>query len=181
MGPQKLPDGMERRAAMELRAASNRRLEGRVATFGSPAKIGSFTETIRSGAFSRSLATGRDVLALVDHDPARLLARTGSGTLRLTEDARGLAFELDVPATQLGNDILALAERRDLGGMSFGFRVQDEVWPARDRREIRAVDLVEISVVTAFPAYGETTIVARSLPAADDVAARLRRMIAEAT
>lgn len=41
--------------------------------------------------------------------------------------------------------------------------------------------LVEISVVTAFPAHGETSIVARSMPAADDIAARLRRLIAEAS
>jgi len=168
MDPARFPDGMERRAAIELRVSAGsggtgRRLEGHAAVFGAPAKIGSFTETIRAGAFSHSLAaSGKDVLALVDHDPSRLLARTGSGTLRLAEDSRGLAFEIDVPDTQLGRDILAMAERRDLGGMSFSFRATDEHWYAADRRELRAVDLFEVSVVQAFPAYSQTSISARS-------------------
>lgn len=180
-GPQRFPDGLERRAAAEVRAAEGRRLEGYAAVFGAEARIGQFTETIAPGAFSASLAAGRDVLALVDHDAGRLLARTASGTLRLTEDARGLAFALDVPDTTLGRDILAMAERGDLGGASFGFRVKDEAWPARDRRELRAVELIEVSVVLAFPAYGQTSITARARPA-DDLALRLRRLrlIAEA-
>ncbi len=160
------PDGFERRAAVtELRAAG-RRLSGYAVTFGTPATIGSFTESIRAGSFTASLATGRDVLALVDHDPSRLLARTGSGTLRLSQDARGLAFDLDLPETTLGRDILAMADRRDLGGMSFGFHVPagGDTWsgPARNVRQITAADLVEISVVQAFPAYSQTTVSARA-------------------
>jgi HK97 family phage prohead protease len=154
----------ERRASpdFEVRAAG-RKLVGYAATFGTAAKInGAFTESIRAGAFAASLGSGRDILALVDHDPTRLLARTGSGTLRLIEDSRGLAFELDVPPTQLGNDVLALAERRDLGGMSFGFRATDEAWPARDVRELRSVELHEISIVQAFPAYAQTSVAARA-------------------
>ena len=163
VGPARFPDGLERRAAPLLRAIKGRKLAGYAATFGTPAPIGTFTETIRAGAFRVSLLRpGADVLALVDHDPSKLLARTASGTLRLTEDARGLAFELDVPDTTLGADVLALAERGDLGGMSFGFRVTDEAWPAADRRELRAVDLVEISIVQAFPAYSQTSVSARS-------------------
>ena len=156
----RFPDGLERRAAAELRAAG-RKLEGYAAVFNTVAKIGSFNETIQPGAFRASLAGRGDVLALVDHDPGRLLARTSSGTLRLEEDARGLRFSLDVPDTQLGRDILALAERRDLGGMSFGFRVRDEAWPATDRRELRAVELIEVSVVHGWPAYSATAVEAR--------------------
>jgi hypothetical protein len=154
------PPGELRAVPANLRAAG-RRLSGYAAVFGTPAKIGGFTESIRAGAFAASLAAGGDILALVDHDPTRLLARTGSGTLRLAEDSRGLTFDLDVPPTQLGNDILALAERRDIGGMSFGFRATDEAWPTHDRRELRAVQLLEISVVQSFPAYSQTSVSAR--------------------
>lgn len=176
MIPARYPDGLEVRAAAELRA-SGRRLEGYAAIFGVPAPIGGFTESIRAGAFAASLAARADVLALVDHDPGRLLARTGSGTLRLAEDARGLRFELDVPDTTLGRDVLALAERRDLGGMSFGFRVKDEAWPARDRRELRAVELVEVSVVHAHPAYAQTSVAARARARAGAEAAARRRYL----
>lgn len=155
----------ERRSAcLEVRA-KGRRLEGYAAVFGREARIGgNFTEVIRPGAFTATLADGADKLALVDHDPARLLARTASGTLRLAEDSRGLAFDLDVPDTAAGRDVLALAERGDLGGMSFGFSVPagGEVW-AGERRELAAVRLFEISVVAAWPAYPDTTIQARSL------------------
>ncbi len=151
---------MERRYATDMRA-TGRKLEGYAATFGQTARIADFEETILPGAFA-NLAKG-DVIALVDHDPAKVLARTRSGTLRLAEDARGLKFELDVPDTQAGRDVLALAERGDLGGMSFGFLVPKggERWTGK-RRELVKIDLREISVVSAWPAYPETSVTARA-------------------
>ncbi|OWJ78547.1 HK97 family phage prohead protease [Haematobacter genomosp. 1] len=153
---------VERRAiATELRA-TGRRLEGYAATFGAEARIGdAFTETIAPGAFLASLTSGRDILALLDHDPGKVLGRTRSGSLRLTEDTRGLAFDLDLPDTQAGRDVLALAERGDLGGMSFGFTVRDQHRQG-DRRELRAVELIEVSVVSAWPAYPGTVVQARA-------------------
>lgn len=153
-------DTERRSAPLEVRA-KGRRLEGYAALFNTEARIGDYVETIQPGAFRFSLAAGKDVLALADHDPGRVLARTKSGTLRLAEDTRGLAFDLDVPATTAGNDVLALADRGDLGGMSFGFLVIDERWEG-DRRELRSVDLKEISVVSSWPAYDGTTIQARA-------------------
>ena len=166
---QRFPNGTERRGGVEIRAAAGRRLEGYAATFGTPgtkvilAPSIAFTETIRAGAFTASLANeGIDVLALVDHDPSRLLARRSSGSLRLAEDGRGLAFAIELPDTALARDILALAERGDIGGMSFGFIANRDEWPAPDRRDLVAVTLLEISVVQAWPAYGETSVIARS-------------------
>ena len=175
---------VERRAIVRELRAKGRRLEGYAALFGVEARIGEgFTETIAPGAFAASLASGRDVLALVDHDATRLLARTRSRTLRLSEDARGLAFDLDLPDTQAGRDVLALAERGDLGGMSFGFMAQDE---RRDgnHRELRQVELFEVSVVAAFPAYEGTTIAARaaaSIPPGRAHAARILRTLGAAS
>jgi HK97 family phage prohead protease len=154
---------IERRgAAVELRPAG-RRLEGYAAVFDSETRIADFTEVIRPGAFRGSLSGSRDVLALMDHDPSKVLARTRSGTLRLSEDPRGLHFELSLPDTQAGRDALTLAERGDLGGMSFGFlpAAGGENWDGR-RRELRAVDLFEVSVVSAWPAYDGTVVQARS-------------------
>jgi len=160
--PRRYPNGVELRAAVEVRAAG-RRLEGYASVFDSETRIAEFTEIVRPGAFAASLKSGRDILGLADHDYGRLLGRTGSGTLRLAEDRRGLAFDLDLPDTGLGRDTLALAERGDLGGASFAFRPVEETWStARDRRELRSVELVEISVVSSFPAYAETSVAARS-------------------
>jgi uncharacterized protein len=141
--------------------AAGRRLVGHAALFNSTARIGSSTESIRADAFNKSLSDKSDILALVDHDASRVLGRTKSGTLRLSQDSKGLAFDLDVPDTTAGRDILALAERGDLGGMSFGFRMLDEQWTG-SHRELRSLELVEISVVQAFPAYDGTTVAARS-------------------
>jgi len=154
----------ERRSAeIEIRA-KGRRLEGYAALFGVRASIADFQEEIRQGAFSTHLSSGLDTLALVDHDPSRLLARTRSKTLRLSQDSRGLAFDLDVPDTTEGRDILALAERGDLGGMSFGFTVPPGGESRANRvRVLESVRLHEISVVQAFPAYDGTVVTPRSL------------------
>lgn len=169
-------DGMERRAsAVELRA-SGRRLEGYAAVFGSEAKIGRVRETIAPGAFAASLAG--DVLALLDHDPGKVLGRTRSQSLRLAEDAKGLHFELDLPDTQAGADVLALATRGDLGGMSFGFQVPagGEQWQG-ELRTLKRVALREISVISAWPAYPDTTVALRAMAGLAERERRQRALI----
>ncbi len=153
---------IEHRAVLELRR-QDRKLEGYAAKFNVEARIGDFTEIISPRAFRASLASGRDVVCVVDHDTTRLLARTRSGTLKLGEDSAGLQFELLVPDTQAGRDVLALAERGDLGGASFGFLVPagGERWEGR-KRTLTNIDLREISVVSAWPAYDGTSVVPRS-------------------
>lgn len=153
---------IERRFTTEFRR-SERGLSGYAAKFGVEARIGDFTEVIAAGAFKQTLSSGRDVLALVDHDKTRVLARTKSGNLKLTEDPQGLQFDISLPQTSAANDVLALAERGDLGGMSFAFTVtkDGERWQG-NRRELRSVNLVEISVVSSWPAYEGTTVNPRS-------------------
>lgn len=152
---------MEHRFATELRAAG-RELVGHAATWDTPARIeGRFIETIRRGAFRDSLASGQDCACLVDHDPSRLIGRTSSGTLQLREDDKGLAYTVAVPHTTLGDDLLELARRGDLGGCSFGFTVPPggDAWNAtRDRRELRSVALAEVSVIHFRPAYPNTSV-----------------------
>lgn len=165
---------IETRAATDVKA-SGRKLTGYVATFGIETRIGDFRETIRAGAFSGSLRSNPDILALVDHNPSKVLGRSGSGSLILAEDQRGLRFELELPDTQLGRDIAALSARGDIGGMSFGFNVPEggDEW-AGELRTLKAVDLREISVVQAFPAYSGTSISVRSRFAMTDAARRIR-------
>lgn len=166
---------LERRTFSEVRTAG-RRIEGYAATFGAVADLGGFTETIAPGAFRDALAG--DVLAMLDHDPGKVLGRTRSGTLRLSEDGRGLAFSLDLPDTQAGRDVLALAERNDLGGMSFGFMIPDggETWQGR-ARTLHKVELREVSIVQAWPAYPDTEIALRALTQGAQAQRRRRALI----
>ena len=157
---------------------TGRTLSGYAALYGVEARIGDFTESFAPGSMAKTLANrpaGRDIVALVDHDTSSLLGRTGSGTLRLQSDAKGLRFELDVPETPLGDEILALQGRSDLGGISFGFVATGESWQGT-KRTVTEAELFEISIIRAFSAYpnGDTLSV-RSLhqQAANDLRRQL--------
>lgn len=160
---------------VETRAEDDKRtLTGYAAVFNQDADIGGWwIERISPGAFSPSL--NGDVRALVDHDPGRVIGRTKSGTLRLSEDSRGLKVEIDVPDTSDGNDLWALVERQDISGMSFGFRVTKQSWDETGEIPIRTIEEVELFEVSAvaFPAYEGTEIGKRSLDEWRDARAAL--------
>lgn len=160
---------MERRALttpLEVRAAEGvRTITGYAAVFNSAADIGGyFREQIAPGAFSETLKSA-DVRALIDHDTGRVIGRSAAGTLRLKEDDKGLAVEIDLPDTTDGRDLAVQLERGDISGMSFGFIVRHDEWDETSdppTRTIHAVDLREVSAV-AFPAYDDTALALRSL------------------
>lgn len=152
---------------IEVRAGdSGRIIGGYAAVFNLETTIGDwFREVIAPGAFAGAIKS--DVRALVDHDRGRVIGRSKAGTLRLAEDATGLAVEIDLPDTSDGRDVATLIERGDITGMSFCFRVTKEEWDETTEpplRTIKALDLEEVSVV-AFPAYEGTSIALRSLDA----------------
>lgn len=123
-----------------------------------------FREKVKPGAFTKSLAAGDDVRALVDHNPSSLLGRRSSGTLKVSEDKKGLQAEIDLPDTTLAADTVTLIERGDLSGMSVGFRTITDAWHVEDELEVRElieIKLFDVSVAT-FPAYPETDVAVRS-------------------
>ncbi|MDX0512561.1 HK97 family phage prohead protease [Sinorhizobium medicae] len=151
--------GVETRAGDEKRT-----LVGYAAVFDVSADIGGWwIERIAPGAFAEAIAG--DVRALVDHDAGRVIGRTKSGTLRLSEDSRGLAVEVDVPDTTDGNDLWTLVERGDISGMSFGFAVKHDEWDETGEMPIRTIHKVELYEVSAvaWPAYDDTELGKRSL------------------
>lgn len=139
--------------------AEGNKLVGYAAVFDVPTvireKARTFTELVRRGAFLDSLK-GRDVIATFNHDESRLLGRMSSGTLRVAEDAKGLRFEIDLPDTPTGAEVRGLIARGDLRGASFVAGVRLDKWEG-DRRELRALDLVELGPVT-LPAYTATSV-----------------------
>lgn len=174
------PATVERRsAACEIRAAG-RKLTGYAAKFCTEARIGDMVETIAPGAFSDAIAGNADIIALADHDPAKVLARTKAGTLRLREDETGLHFETgELPNTTAANDVLELVRSGIAGGMSFGFMVPQggDRWSG-NRRELVKVDLREISVISSWPAYPQTSVQARARMS-ESTRLRLARMFLE--
>lgn len=138
---------------------------GYAAVFDSPSEPLPFTETIRPGAFKRSLSSGREVRMFRNHNTDDVLGSTRAGTLRLSEDARGLQVEADLPDTSVGRDLAVLMRRGDVHSMSFGFSVPrggDSRSQDGSSRELREVILHEVSVVTGFPAYAATSAAVRS-------------------
>jgi HK97 family phage prohead protease len=129
------------------------------------AKNRPFREKFRAGAFSRALATGADVRALVGHDRTIVLGRNTAGTMRLSDDADALRFEIDPPDTAIGEHYRVSAERGDMRGVSIKFYKVADIWTGAGEattREVTEADLEEISL-TAFPAYGDTEAATRSL------------------
>lgn len=170
-------------ADMEIRAADNavegkgRTLYGYAARFDTPTALGGFSEIIAPGAFAHSLASDAagKIRAIYEHDSRSLLGRAGSGSLRLSEDDVGLAFELDLPDTQLGKDVATLVKRGDLNGCSFGFIATGESWEG-ETRTVTEVELHEITI-TATPAYDATSVQVRHQ---EPLALRLARQYLEA-
>jgi len=164
-----------RASSLECRAAAEARVfAGYAAVFNSETNIGDyFVETIAPGAFTQALKGNGDVVALFNHEEDHVLGRRSAGTLRLSEDSKGLAVEIDPPDTSLGRDLAVSIGRGDINAMSFAFRAIDERWTdpgdgTLPRRQILSLELIDVSIVT-FPAYDETSIGMRSLEAARDL------------
>lgn len=138
---------------------------GYAAVFNSPSEPLPFTEFIREGAFKRSLKSRNEIKLFVNHNTDRVLGSTRAGTLRLTEDSRGLLAEADLPPTTDGKDLSILMQRGDVNSMSFGFSVppNGDKWVDDNTRELNQVRLHEVSIVTGFPAYQATSAQVRSL------------------
>jgi len=140
---------------------------GYAAVFNSPSQPLPFIERIAPGAFSKTLRDRkRDVRLFVNHDSNLVLASRNSGTLRLSEDQRGLRVEADLPNTTAGRDIAELMRTGVVDKMSFGFQVDkrgDQWNEDGTERVLTSVRLFETSIVTGFPAYESTMATVRSL------------------
>lgn len=151
--------------AIEYRDDDPPRIVGHAAVFNQEADIGGwFREMVQPGAFRESIGQD-DVRALFNHDPNFVLGRNTSGTLRMSEDDKGLAIEIDPPDTQAARDLMVSVKRGDITQMSFGFQVLGEEWRFEegqpDLRILSKVKLYDVSPVT-FPAYAGTDVAVRS-------------------
>lgn len=183
--PTRLPTG---RPAPERRALPLARVEVRAAADGSASAgtiagyaavygvasddLGGWREIIAPGAFRDVLATNPDVrMPNLDHEGLPI-GRTTAGTLRLFEDLTGLGFEVDVPDTERGRELVVAVEREDVNQCSFRFVVayEDREWIYPDGEDLplrqinRVSELWDVCLVT-YAAYPATTAGMRSLDA----------------
>ena len=136
---EKIIDVREQRrvaAPLELRTDSGSDqlvLEGYAATFEpydcyGGVERGGWVEQIAPTAFDKTLRGNPDVQLLVNHGELPL-ARTTSGTLKLSADRNGLKVRaLLEPTDPDVQKITPKMNRGDLNEMSFAFRVLDQVW-----------------------------------------------------
>lgn len=164
---------LERRAfasglQIEERADGQKTMRGHAAVFNQLSEdLGGFREQIAPGAFAEAIEKD-DVRFLLNHEGLSL-ARTVAKTLRLAEDARGLAFEADInPDDPDWQRLLPKVVRGDISQMSFGFSVRPggQDWAKDDEgrtiRTLKKLRLFDVSPVT-YPAYPQTDIAVREL------------------
>ena len=154
---------------------------------------GGFVEQIKRGAFTKTLQergtqTSRDdIKALFNHSTDLVLGSKRAGTLKLSEDSKGLHYEvkLDLDITH-HRSAFKMIERGDVTNSSFGFDVIEERWSVPERsddpvlREALETRLYEVSP-TPFPAYQQYSVTAeRSFKGLADLSGLDLRTLIEA-
>lgn len=161
-----MPENKIEKRTFGFTKSEGKNMVGHAAIFNEETNIGEmFREKIMPGAFEKSIKDD-DIRALFNHDPNFVLGRNTSGTLKLKEDERGLAIDIDPPDTQVARDLAVSINRGDISQMSFAFRASIVEWfqgeeNKPDLRVIKEAKLFDISPVT-FPAYDGTDIAMRS-------------------
>lgn len=142
-------------AALDAEIDDAGAVEGYASKFGIEDKGG---DIVVKSAFSKSLA-GRMPKMLWQHDPSQPI---GIWT-EAKEDDTGLfvkgQINMDV---QRGRETHSLIKSGAIDGMSIGYRTRKAVRTASGARELRELDLWEVSMVT-FPMLMEATVQAKSL------------------
>jgi HK97 family phage prohead protease len=151
----------------EIRAIDGEKpvIQGHAAVFNTKSHDMGFREIIMPGAFTQAVMND-DVKFLLNHR-GLAIARTKSGTLRLSEDQKGLAFRAELDSSDPDvQRLLPKVNRGDVSEMSFGFYIKDkadEKLTIRDgemTRTLFKVSLFDVSAVSN-PAYPGTDLQAR--------------------
>ncbi|MDH6242535.1 HK97 family phage prohead protease [Mycobacterium sp. OTB74] len=153
----------ERRFAPLETEITGNKLGGYAAVFNTITDIGQYREQLLPTAFDKVLGQPHNVAGLLNHDPNMLLARTTNGSLRLSTDSTGLAFELDLPDTTTGRDVREMVASGLITQCSFAFVAGEQSWT--ENRTLRThsslANVTDVSVVTN-PAYPTTSVSVRS-------------------
>lgn len=132
---------------------------------------GSYIETIKPGAFKKTLQEQDDVRFLINHDGIPI-ARSSSGTLKLEEDDYGLYVEAELdPNNPTVAEVASAMKRGDLNEMSFAFAAVRDDFDG-EKRDVQEVRLFDVSVVT-YPANSYAGATLRGI----DISENLKELV----
>lgn len=141
---------LRKHTAFEMKFdAPTRRVSGYGSVFGN---VDQSNDIVVAGAFVKSVKN-RQPAMLYQHSSDNLIGMWET----VREDSKGLYMEGTIAETQLGNDVYTLAKMGALKGMSIGYNPVDYDYDAKGARNLKEVDLWEVSLVT-FPANVEATV-----------------------
>ena len=175
----KKPDYIERRdmpSDIEARGSGKGAIiEGHAPVFNKLSRdLGGFVESVEPRAVTRTLRQDQAV-GTFNHDTLMPLGTTQAGTLRMAADSQGVHYEIEVADTNLGRDVLTLAERGDITKSSFGFTIgtddhgqRGDTWGETEtgfpHRSLTAIRIFDVGPVTS-PAYLDSEAMVRALAA----------------
>ncbi|WP_255951550.1 HK97 family phage prohead protease [Streptomyces odontomachi] len=145
---------LERSAPFQLRAAEDggegdgRTLSGYAAVFGQPTEIdsweGTFTETIRKGAFRKTIRESQPVMQF-DHGRHPLIGSIPIGSIvDLREDDEGLYIEGRITDNWLMQPVRDAIAEKSITGMSFRFEVVREQWTDVNGKVLKPEEIGEL-------------------------------------
>lgn len=146
-----MTDNIERRFA-EFRADGDT-ISGPLMVYGDEARFGDWRETFVPGSLRHD-----DVIANLQHDRSRPVARTGAG-LVLADGAAELRATITLPDTAYAREARELVNAKILRGFSIEFRAENEEWQGQTRI-VREAELLGFALVDR-PAYPASAIAER--------------------
>ena len=155
----------------ELRSENEgRHISGKAISFDTESNDIGFIEILHRGCISQELIDSSNIVFLYNHDYNQVIARAnkGKGTLNIDLRDDGVYFDLEVPNTTMGNDLLENIRLGNITQCSFGFRYANEEGAYKDekigdvwyRNVYKIGELFDLSAVT-YPAYDDTYVNAR--------------------
>jgi len=187
----------DNKSQMRAEDGDSRHVSGYACVFGERSVLmldwehGPVYEVIEPGAITDDLLRSSDVIACIEHDSDRMLARSvnGEGTLSLALDEHGLQCGWDCLNTTDGFNCLENVRAGNYRGMSFGFWINpdtDVSYTAEkeDGKDIKVRHInhvqgvFDVSVV-AHPSYPATDIQQRSADFTKALEAELRKAFPE--
>ena len=155
----------------ELRSENEgRHISGKAISFDTQSNDIGFIEILHRGCITQELIDSSNIVFLYNHDYNQVIARAnkGKGTLNIDLRDDGVYFDLEVPNTTMGNDLLENIRLGNITQCSFGFRYANEEGAYKDekigdvwyRNVYKIGELFDLSAVT-YPAYDDTYVNAR--------------------